>query len=244
MSRFSGRALPVVAVAFALALGFPSLMNGQVPEPVPKVSEISVTGRGEVHVVPDRAVVLATVVSIAPTATAASAQNAEGVSRSIASLRAAGIPADRITNGGYSVQHDYENSDRRRPRGFVARNTIRVEVSDVANVGKAIDAAIAGGATEIAPIQFSGPNMPDARRNALRMAVAEARREAEVLAEAAGGSLGKLLSLTSAPAQPIGRVYEDVMATAAASSFPTTIRPNDVVVSAFASARWEFVPRR
>lgn len=212
----------------------------------PREPEIVTGGRGEVRVAPNRAILVVTVETRAPTASQAALLTAKGVASTIASLRAAGAPPDRITNGGYSVGQDFENGDRRRPRGFLARNSVRVEVPVVADVGKLIDAALAGGATLVAPIQFLGPNMENARREALRIAVEEARRDAEVLANAAGGSLGRLLSLSSGAAPPQYREIEfqasSTMVTS--SSVPTTIAPSDLVVSAVASARWEFLPRR
>ena len=209
----------------------------------PRPPEIAVTGRGDISVVPDRAVLLATVVTNANSATVAGSENARIVAQAIERLRAAGATEKQITNGGYSLGQDYESGDRRRPRGFVARNTLRIEVPEVANVGRMLDAALAGGASEIAPIQFIGPDMASARSQALRAAMLDARRDAEALADAAGGSLGKLLSVTTGPSQPRFGSFEATGAVLA-SAAPTVIRPNDVTVSAFASVRWEFVPKR
>jgi uncharacterized protein YggE len=209
----------------------------------PRPPEIAVTGRGDISVVPDRAVLLATIVTNANSATVAGSENARIVAQAIERLRAAGATEKQITNGGYSLGQDYESGDRRRPRGFVARNTMRIEVPQVANIGRMLDAALAGGASEIAPIQFIGPDMASARSQALRAAMLDARRDAEALADAAGGSLGKLLSVTTGPSQPRFGSFEATGAVLA-SAAPTVIRPNDVTVSAFASVRWEFVPKR
>jgi uncharacterized protein YggE len=82
----------------------------------------------------------------------------------------------------------------------------------------------------------------------LKNAAAEARRDAEVLADAAGGSLGRLLSMSSGNLNPGTslRSLESVMVTGAGSSSytPTELRPGDLMVSAIASGRWEFLPRR
>lgn len=234
----------IAIVCVSIIISSSSTRAQDLPQRVP---EVVVTGRGEVRIAPDRAVVFATVVTNRNTATEAASANARIVAETMSRLSAAGANAAQITNSGYALGQDFENGDRRRPRGFSARNTIRIEVPTVDNVGKVIDAALAGGATEIAPIQFGGPNMPDARRNALRMAVAEARREAEVLAEASGGTLGRLISVTSG-AQPYYPQSEAAFAISSSSGnvagFPITIRPNEVVIAAVASVRWEFVPKR
>lgn len=212
----------------------------------PRTSEISSSGRGEVRVTPNKAVLVVIVENRAPLASDAASLTAGGVASTIAALKAAGAAANQITNGGYSVTQDYETDrNTRKPKGFIARNPIRIEVVDIANVGKFIDTALASGSTQISPIQFSAANHGEARREALALAVAEARRDAEALAAAAGGGLGRLLTMTTGPSQPMYRGDYDVVVTAASgSATPTTIAPNDLVISGIVSARWEFVPRR
>ena len=231
----------IAVIALVVAAKAGPTLNAQEPS---RVTEIAVAGRGEMSLTPDRAVVVATVVTNASSATSAANDNAKIVAEVMSRLRAAGYAERQVTNGGYSLGQDYENGDRRRPRGFVARNSVRVEVPRINDVGKVIDAAVAAGATEISPIQFSGPDMAGARRAALKNAVAEARRDAETLAEAAGGSLGKLLSISTSPAQPAYREPGTIVVTGMAVSSATEIRPNDINVMAVASARWEFIPRR
>ena len=72
-----------------------------------------------------------------------------------------------------------------------------------------------------------------------------ARRDAETLAEASGGSLGRLLSMSTTMGQPMP--YQLAVATGttmASRVVPTVIKPNDILVSAVANGRWEFVPGR
>jgi len=199
-----------------------------------------------VRVAPDKAIVLANVVTNASTAGAAAADNSRRVAAVIAKLREAGITTSQVTNGAYTIGQEFANGDRDKPRGFTARNVIRVEVPSVATVGKIIDAAIAGGATEVSPVQFSAPNLREAQADAMRLAVANMRRDAEILAEAAGGSLGRLLSITGGAGSSGYRSLDGVaLATSAARvSGPTNLQPNDIVVYASASGRWEFIPRK
>src|SRR3569832_1981120 len=96
-----------------------------------KPSEIAVSGSGEERVAPDKAIVLANVVTNAPTAGAAAAENSRRVAAVIAKLREAGVAANQITNGAYTIGQEFANGDRDKPRGFTARNIIRIEVSSV-----------------------------------------------------------------------------------------------------------------
>jgi uncharacterized protein len=209
----------------------------------PRVSEIATSGRGEVRIPPTRAIVAFNVDNFARNAAVAASDNARTSQATIAALKSVGVKDTDISNGGYSVYPDFEKG---KPRGFNARNIIRVEVP-IADVGKVVDTALEVGATSVSPIQFMGGDLAVVRRDALKRAVAEARRDAEALADAAGGSLGRLLSLTSGVSQPIGRGPEFAVTAALSSSggyTPTDLRPSDLTVTAVASGRWEFLPRR
>ena len=72
-------------------------------------------------------------------------------------------------------------------------------------MGRVIDAALAKGANEISSLQFFSSKADSARSVALAAAVADAKAQAEVMARAAGGSLGQLLELntSSVPIRPM-----------------------------------------
>ncbi|MEP6610161.1 MAG: SIMPL domain-containing protein, partial [Burkholderiaceae bacterium] len=68
---------------------------------------------------------------------------------------------------------------------------------------------------------------------------------AEVLAQAAGGTLGKLVYLTSGVSLPPGRESPGyaVLTSSASGGMPTPIMPGELTVAAVANARWLFVSR-
>jgi len=204
--------------------------------------EIATNGRGEVRVAPDMARLQISVETRASSANAAAADNAARITRTIAAVRAAGIDSAQIKTAGYSVAPDYDSKGRHS--GFVVRNGLRIEVRRIADVGKIIDAALGGGATQVTGVQFLRSDLHESRRSALALAVAEARRDAEVLAQAAGGTLGRLIYLTSGFGtlpQPFDFQTTTVLTGA---SMPTPIIPGDLTVTAVANARWQFLPRQ
>jgi len=216
----------------------------QTQNPSPAIPEIATTGRGEVHVSPDRAVLNVGIETHSGSANAAVGENAARVFKTIATLRSAGVDSAQITTGGYSLGQDYEKN---KPVGFNARNNLRVVVLRIGEVGKMIDAALTAGATQVYNIQFVHADSKEARRTALALAVADARNDAEVLAQAAGGTLGKLISLTSNFSQQpmLGTQLESVVTAGTTSSYPQTpMIPGDITVAAIASARWQFLPRQ
>lgn len=207
--------------------------------------QIATNGRGEVRVAPDLARLQVTVETRSASANAAAAENAARLTRTIAAVRAAGIDSAQISTSGYSVSTDYDSKNR--PNGFVVRNGLRIEVRRIADVGKIIDAALSPGATQINGVQFLRSNVQESRRSALTLAVGEARRDAEALAQAAGGTLGKMIYLTSGFAtvpQPFDFQTTGVLASAMVTSGGTQIMPGDLTVTAVANAVWQFVPRQ
>jgi uncharacterized protein YggE len=217
----------------------------------PRIPEITASGRGEVAITPERATVLVSVESRAPTAAAAAADNSQKMASVLRALRGAGLPQSDITTSMYTVGQDPRSMRvaptlPQPPIEFLARNTVRANVARVGDIGKVIDAALAAGATSIASVQFSSPTTDDARRTALGMAVAEAQKDADALAKAAGGSLGRLLIMSTSGPVGVAGGYSDIYFAeremAAASVYPTMINPRDLTVTVSVFGRWEFVP--
>jgi uncharacterized protein YggE len=225
----------------------------------PRVPEITASGRGEVAITPDRATVLVSVESRAPTAAAAASENSTKMSAVLDALRRSGLGQSEVTTSTYTVGQDPRTMRVTTgmpevptlPIEFLARNTVRASVRRVDDVGKVIDAALAAGATSIASVQFSSPTTDDARRSAITMAVSQARKDAEALASAAGGTLGRLLSVSSTPSGPFTTSYasdtyfpidQSIVAGGSAAFYPTMVNPRDLTVSVSVFGRWEFMP--
>ena len=211
--------------------------------PSASAPEIATSGRGEISVAPDLVRLQVTVETRSPSASAAATDNAAKLTKTVAAVKAAGIDSAQISTSGYSVMTDYDS--RNRPIGFVVRNSLRIDVQRVADVGKIIDASLGSGSTQVNGIQFLRLNVSESRRSALALAVAEARRDAEVLAQAAGGTLGKLIYLTSGFAQLPSRFeYRQEVVLTGMVAGATPIMPGDLTVTAVANARWQFLPRQ
>lgn len=203
--------------------------------------EITAIGRGETHLPPTFAIIMLAVSTRAGSATEAASQNAGKVASTMKSLREAGVAAEDVSNEGYNVEQAYNEKSQRV--GFTARNSLRVRVPKVDQVGRILDAALGGGATDISSVLFGAESMEEARRSAMTEAVRQARADAEVIALAAGGRLGRLISLSANSGLPPGYgPYMEARLTSSVASVPTVVSPRDLVVNAQASGRWEFVP--
>ncbi|MBP7242739.1 SIMPL domain-containing protein [Amaricoccus sp.] len=188
---------PVYTALTLVALALPPAALGQ-EAPAPEPRRLFVSGEAEVRAVPDRATISAGVQSEALSAADALAATAETMQAVFAALEAQGVAAEDIQTSQLSVDPvwDAQPDDRRpRVRGYTASNLVSVRVRDVARLGALIDAVGAAGANRIDGITFNVENPQASLDDARGRAVADARRKAELLAQAAGVTLGPVISI-------------------------------------------------
>ncbi len=233
-------ALPSVALAQGPAGASAMPMMSHEAPPV-----IVVSGRGEARVTPDRAVISFGTETRRATAAAAAQENARIQRAVLDTVRALGIPADEIVTGEYGVypEQQYDNTTRQsRVVGYVVRNVVRVRIAKLERVGIVIDAVLAKGANNVNGLELSASNTDDARRAALADAVDRARRDAEAIARAAGGSLGGLIELTTQEQEAPVFMAGPMVKTMAAADATTPVQGGAQTISARVVARWRFTP--
>jgi uncharacterized protein YggE len=180
-------------IAAILILMTPALAAAQQPRPEPVVVT---TGEGLVQAVPDRAWVNITAESRAGSPREAQRRNVEAMIPVQDKLRAAGIPADAIKTIVYDLQQEWDFVNNRRvSRGYVARNTVEVRVDAIDRVGEVLEIAVGSGATAVGGIRFDLRDSARLEREALRLAVADARSKAEAAATGAGQSIARILRI-------------------------------------------------
>ncbi len=222
-----------------------SPLVAQQPTVPPAPPQIVISAQGEARSVPDRATIFIGVQTRAQTASQASTENARKQRAVLDTLRALGIPNERISTVEFNVYPEQRYDPQRGDTeptiiGYNVVNTVRVEVQQIQQLGRILDAALAKGANGINSLQFYSSNADSARRTAMAAAVARARADAETLARAAGGQLGELLELSSGGFEP-PRPYPAMARAMAAEAAQTAISPGEQVVSVAVMARWRFV---
>jgi uncharacterized protein len=166
---------------------------------------------------PERAVVLLAVESTGQTAGAASQGNATKMDAVLTALRRLGLSGRLVRTVSYQIVPQYAQPSRTNPDqepkivGYRAINMVQVTVDTVARVGRVIDSSITAGANRVANLSFELRDPQSARIEALRLAVARARNEAQAMAEAAGERLGAVLNMTTG-SYGIPRSYAPEMA--------------------------------
>jgi uncharacterized protein YggE len=233
--------IAIALAAFPLAA---QQLAGNLAMPMHPVSQISTSATGEARYVPDRATISMGVQTRAATAAKASAENAVKQRAVIDAIRAQGIAPEQISTVNYALNAEQEFNPQagdKAPKviGYVATNTVRVEVRKVDQVGALIDAAIAKGANDVSSLDFHSSKPDSLRRVALADGYQQAFADATVLARAAGGQLGELIELSTSgvggPPQP----YIRIMGAKAASATP--IETGELSMNVAVMARWRFI---
>lgn len=233
-----------VLVLTALLAAMPARADTPAPSvPLSHLAQLTMSGEGRIEAAPDMATVSLGVVSEAATAAAALAGNSDEVARVLANLRAAGLEARDIQTTGLSLGPVWTQVDREaapRITGYSARNGVTVRVRDLDALGGILDAAVKDGANTLDGLAFGmqepGPLMDEARRRA----VADARRRAEIVAEAAGLRLGRVLSVSEGGGGggPVPQFRMDAAMVAEA----VPVAGGEVGLAARVTMVWEILP--
>ncbi len=208
-------------------------------------SQVVVSATGRVSVKPDMAKFDVVVKSDAKTADKAATDTAEKYRAVQKSLRTEGISLDDSPTASYTVapRSEWDQSlGKSILKGYTARHVISVKVRILEKIGRAIDAVVGAGADEVQSITFSSSQYDMLRQEALVAAVENARRDAGVMAKAAGGRIGQLMEVSVNQPSYRDHPQMDVMAMRAApSAISTEIAPKEQDIMVTISSRWRFV---
>ncbi|MCC7264775.1 MAG: SIMPL domain-containing protein [Candidatus Latescibacteria bacterium] len=158
---------------------------------------IYVSGSATVKANPDIAQAQLGVQTFADSVAEAVAQNNTRSAAVQAAMVAQGIAARDMHTTGFNVypQMDYEKDRAGVIVGYWAANTLNVRMRNLAKVGEVLQAGIEAGANNVSGLYFALEDPDSLLQEARVQAVADARKRAEALVGAAGGKLGKVLSI-------------------------------------------------
>lgn len=187
------RGLGGLILAAVLAAGM-----GQAQTTAQTKGQISVTGEATVTAVPDMATISLGVTTIDPTAAAAMKANSAALAAVMARLKTAGIEDRDLQTSNLQLNPNWINSENGMASitGYTASNILSVRVRDLTILGAVLDAAITDGANTLNGIAF-GQSDPKPLQDAARQAaVADAMARAKLMTDAAGITLGRVISIS------------------------------------------------
>jgi uncharacterized protein YggE len=216
---------PLCFVLPALLLA-PVFAQAQTRSDSAATPSITVGGEGEMRAKPDQAEISVGVVTEAETAEAAVQKNNEAMEKLLDALRRAGIAKKDVQTTDFNVSpiRDYDRENKQSPRivGYRVVNQVQVQVHKLDRLGEILDTLVQHGANQIHGVSFSIGDEREVLDQARLKAMANARRKAQLYAEAADAKLGHVLSIEeiSSPAPPRPMYAPERLQAAAASAVP------------------------
>lgn len=163
-------------------------------------TDLKVTGTGVISVLADQvSVTLGVTETNEDVKTAQETVNAK-INAICDALIAAGVEKKNIGTDRISIYAEYSDSSILRNggelTGYTASNTITIQSRDIDQVGTYIDLAFEAGANTLESIDFSSSDTEQAKLDALKLAVENARGKADAIAEALGMQVGSVVQVT------------------------------------------------
>lgn len=209
---------------------------------------ITVVGKSGMEATPDVAKVSLGVSSRAATPSIAREENTAAINATLAALAEMGIEEKDIQTTNMNMWNNYDSNGNLT--GYRMSTDLTVYVRDITKAGDVVDAAITAGANELNGVSYLLSNEDEMYNTALADAIALARTKAEVLAEAAGKTVGQVKKVdeTSRAVATVRNYDEaaanpDVGSGSKMESVRTTIRPGSSTVSAEVQVVFEMLPK-
>jgi uncharacterized protein len=229
--RIAAVALLVLVAAALAGVGRPDFSRSADSESDDSgpTRSITVNGTGSVTTVPDEATFTFGVDARGETASGALSAAGAAVEKITNAVKDAGVDGKDIQTQDISLS-TLTSSDGRHIDGYAANASITVHANDLDSAGHLVDVAVAAGANNVYGPSLSRSDADELADKALKDAVADARGKAEALAEAAGGSLGQVISVSESGSAMPPMPYA-ARETALASDVPIEAGTQDIQAS-------------
>ncbi len=200
---------------------------------------INVNGKGTVRAVPDIAVVMMGVTNEGKDLNGVQKGNAELSDRVIYTLSKLGIDDRDMETQSYSIEPIYEFVDGKQIfMGYRVRNILKVTIREIEKTGKIIDAAVKAGANTVNSIDFDISEEDGYYYQALKLAVEDAVRRAEVVSKTMGVNVNRIpVSVAEESYGPVPMVLGAFSDSRIAA---TPVRPKAIEITATVKAAFEY----
>jgi uncharacterized protein len=200
-----------------------------------RVTRVMIVGDSIVQAQPDTAILTISVVTQGRRAIETQQENATRTDAVVRAVKAAAGAGAEVKTSGYSLQPQriYKEGQPPTISGYEARNSVTVTTSELNKVGPVIDAAAQAGANDVTGIAFTLRQDRQARDRALSEATREAISKAQVIAQALGGRVIRIVEVQEEgffqprPPQPLYQT-ETLMARQANVATPIEVGSLDI----------------
>jgi uncharacterized protein len=159
---------------------------------------IAVAGSGKVYITPDIAYVAIGVQTQNETVADALTANNDKAQQISKALQDLGIQAKDIQTSSFNVYPSQQTGPDGKPlpTTFIVDNTVNVTVRDLTTLGKLLDTVVRVGANTINGVTFDVTDRTKAVSEARKLAVQDARKQADEIAAAAGVQVDTVQSMS------------------------------------------------
>lgn len=171
---------------------------------------VTVGASGIVSAEPDIAHIATGVLSEAETAREALQRNSAAMKKVVDGLKGAGIDPKDIQTSRFGIDPRYDQpKDGRTARitGYRVVNHVRITARDISRLGELLDLVVTLGANQAGGISFDVSKAETLKDEARRQAIANALRRARLFAEAAGATVGDVLTIAEDASMPSPPMY-------------------------------------
>src|SRR3989344_5416938 len=212
--------LVAVGVVLALFLAVKTLEEikgyGLIGKDIPAQTTISVSGKGEITVIPDIATVSFSVITEGTVVSDAQESATKKMNAAIVAVRGFGVEEKDIKTTGYNISPRYEYSKIGVPctewgcppgkqilTGYQVSQNVSVKIRKIADAGKILSKLGETGVSDISGLTFSIDKEDVAKNDARGKAIDDAQAKAKVLAKQLGVSLVRIVSFSESGNYPI-----------------------------------------
>jgi hypothetical protein len=160
------------------------------------VATITVTGFGKARSNPDRASVNIGVIVADEDITLAVEQSNEIIARITDAVMELGVEEADVQTSNFSIwadeQWNRETGLRMEERIYRVESTMQINVNDIENIGRILEASIANGANNVYGLNFGIQDPSSLAADARVRALDDARQRAEHIAQELGVTLGEV----------------------------------------------------
>jgi len=228
-----------------IAMSALSILPGQVmSDDTARV--VTVSGRGEVSVEPDRAQVSLSIMVRSEQQQAAQREVDDTVDAVLRLTDKLDIPRKDVRTTRLNINPEFrwdKNTSERKITGYMIQRTVEVNLKELEKLGGLMQRATSAGVNQVSPPVLGAENEDEHRREALARAATDARLNAETLAQSLDARLGKVRRITSSdvihhPA-PMPRMRMESRAMMADAQGAETYTPGEIKYSAAVTVEFD-----
>lgn len=167
-------------------------------------NKIIVQGVAEKILAPDIAYVTLGLKTQSPQVEVSRNQNAAVMSNIELALASLGVEKNKIQTTNFNLRTVYLNNTRgglQEVDGYELTNDVIIEIDDLSKIGTIVDSALKAGANDVSNVRFALKSDAQTKNDLLALAVKNGKKQAEIIANASGRTLGTLSSATVISAQ-------------------------------------------